>query len=232
MNGRFDADSVAVAEVLGEQWRAELHKERRLNATDAAVVLITGASGTGKTTIGKRLKAAGVAVIEADNDVCNGRSIARWVESSSGRSVQPPEPVPDDWCLNHEWAWRIDTLRDAIAAAANESPLVVVCGAASNFDSALHLFDQVLILVTDDTTIFHRVHSRTDHGFGKHENEYHQIVDQNHQMIRLAEQGSGIMVDVTRSVDAVLENILYTIGHGTADVADVEDTATHRGKRS
>lgn len=38
-NGRFDADSVAAAEVLGEQWHAELHKERRLNATDAAARL-------------------------------------------------------------------------------------------------------------------------------------------------------------------------------------------------
>jgi len=65
----------------------------------------------------------------------------------------------------------------------------------------------------------HHDHSRTDHDFWKHENEYYQIVDQHHQMIRLAEQGSGIMVDTTSSVDAVLENILCTIGHGTAAAA-------------
>jgi len=188
-------------------------------------VLVTGASGTGKTTIGRLLRDAGWAVIEADEDRFDGRSIARWVDIRNGRSVCLPVPQPEDWCLTHEWKWRIPVLGEAIAA--KEASLVVVCGAASNLDDALFLFDKVFFLVASASTISDRVHSRTDHHFGKQLNEYRQALTQNAQMAKRCEQGLGIRIDATGDIHTVLEHITRAVEGGVVPQIDVRCTCAH-----
>lgn len=174
-------------------------------------VLVTGASGTGKTTIGRRMKEdLGLAVIEADCDTHNGLSIAYWADISTGLGVWMPAARGEDWCLTHNWTWRVDTLGGALDAEG--SPIVVVCGAASNFEDALFLFDRVFILVADEYTIGERTRTRADHDFGTLESEYRQVLAHNKRMSCLAKSGAGTLVDTTGAdVDDVLSTIALAL---------------------
>jgi hypothetical protein len=133
-------------------------------------VLVTGTSGSGKSTIGKELKKRGFDVIEADQDVFNDLSIAYWKNKVTGEGVNMPWPPPKNWHNENDWVWRVDVLKQRLDSSDNS--IVFACGDSRNKQEAYSLFDKIFVLNVSDDMLHERIQSRADNYFGKTDEEF------------------------------------------------------------
>lgn len=135
------------------------------------LVWVTGNSGAGKSAVCAVLKDRGEHAVDADFEGYN-----HWVDRTSGQVVaDPPDPVPPGWLDRFGW----QTRRSAVEALAAHDGLVFFCGSAENDAEVRDLFDLVVCLVIDETTLRDRLLSRTSNSFGKHPEELAAAVDAN-----------------------------------------------------
>lgn len=119
-------------------------------------ILITGMSGTGKTTVLERLRARGFEVVDTD--------VGEWCEWAA----LPGEAQPG-------WLWREDRLR-AFLALPRSGPLFV-SGCVSNQGQFYPQFDQVVLFTAPTPVILERVRTRTTNPYGKTAAEQREILD-------------------------------------------------------
>lgn len=120
--------------------------------------LVTGWSGTGKSTICKELLKKGVEAI--DTDRVNG--LCSWVSKETGEKygTKCPEPFTSG---KYDWNWdetilqkNLDTYKDA-----------VFCGSANNALRFFDLFSKVFVLNLSEHEQRRRMTERTEHNFGQ-----------------------------------------------------------------
>lgn len=116
-------------------------------------MLVTGISGSGKTTVAHRLAAMGYRAV--CTDAVPG--LCHWVDPD-GRSVERP-PSPDlDWLGAHRWQWRPAVLDALISTALiEEFPVFFVCGIADNSYWLRDRFDRMILLRLDEATLLERI---------------------------------------------------------------------------
>ena len=110
-----------------------------------AAILITGMSGTGKSTAVRALAARGHAAVDTDND-----DWCEWVT------------LPDG---SQDWIWREAALRDLLTAPRDGH--LFVAGCKSNQGRFYPLFDQVVLLSAPGPVLLERVAARTGNPYGK-----------------------------------------------------------------
>ena len=93
-------------------------------------VLITGMSGTGKSTVIKALAKAGERAVDLDAD--------GWSEWA------PCEGNPTGVKSGHDWVWNEDRLYELLTAVIDER--LFVAGCAPNMGRFTPLFDRVILL--------------------------------------------------------------------------------------
>ena len=163
---------------------------------------VTGVSGSGKSTVCRTLRERGHHAVDADWDGYN-----YWVHRSTGeRLVDPPRSVPPHWL--DTYAWRIDPnkvghLRDQVV-----NGRAFLFGAVENEDEVWSLFDVVVCFVIDDTTLQHRLATRTTNEFGKHPDELRAALGWNRDA-EARYQGFGAhIIDTTQSLEHVVSQLL------------------------
>ncbi|SEJ05238.1 shikimate kinase [Deinococcus reticulitermitis] len=117
-------------------------------------VLITGMSGTGKSTVLRLLGERGFDTVSTDDGWCE------WQTS-------PGETEPG-------WIWHEDRMR-ALLRAPRDRPLFVD-GTVSNQGKFYPLFDHVVLLSAPAQTILERVRTRTTNPYGKTAAEQSEIL--------------------------------------------------------
>jgi adenylate kinase family enzyme len=172
-------------------------------------VLITGTSGSGKSTVGKKLKTRGFDVIETDTEVFDGLSIAYWKNKDTGKGIDMPWPPPKNWHHENDWVWRVDVLSPRLQSSGKN--LVFACGDSRNKQDAFKLFDKIILLKTDDETLRQRISSRKDNYFGKTEHELRWILSQNQIIIKEMKEAGAVFVDATQTLDKVVSDILRLV---------------------
>ena len=105
-------------------------------------VLVTGMSGTGKSTALVELEKRGYRVVDTDS-----REWSEWVPGAD------------------EWLWREDRIADLLAAE-DEQPLFV-SGCMSNQVKFYDRFEAVVLLSAPAEVILERVERRTTNDYGK-----------------------------------------------------------------
>lgn len=108
--------------------------------TLARRVLVTGMSGTGKSTALVELERRGFRVVDTD------------------------EPGWKEW-REGELVWREDRIADLLAS--DEGPTLFVSGCVSNQGKFYDRFDAVVLLAAPAGVIFDRVRTRTTNRYGK-----------------------------------------------------------------
>jgi dephospho-CoA kinase len=122
-------------------------------------ILITGMSGTGKSSVIAELATRGYKSIDADSP-----EYSEWVEVSGDTSaLGSPE-----WGAR-DWMWREDRIQDLLST--EDADLLFVSGCAANMGTFLSQFDHVVLLSAPAEVIVERLTTRTTNTYGKRPEE-------------------------------------------------------------
>jgi dephospho-CoA kinase len=160
-----------------------------------STILVTGMSGTGKSTVLAALADRGIRVVDLDTD--------EWSTEVAS---------PDGSELEQVW-------REAEVAALLASPGpegLVVSGCASNQGTFYDRFDDVVLLSAPVDVILERIRSRTTSDFGKDPTELRRILDDVAKVQPILQRTSTVELDATAPVAAIADRIegLLTASRG------------------
>jgi hypothetical protein len=171
-----------------------------------ATYLITGDSGSGKSTVAQALARRGYRSYNTDDmpDVTR-------LEDHAGRPAEWPGG-PIDWS-KYAWNWQEAALQGLLAGAGT----VFVAAIVSNQARFYSLFEAIFVLVVDAGTLRHRLLSRTENDYGKHPDElagilsYHPVLEG-----ELLSAPGAVAIDATKPLDAVVNEIVVRTRLNTA----------------
>lgn len=157
-------------------------------------VLLTGMSGTGKSTLIDELAARGYKAIDTDSD--------DWSEWVTIRG-EPAQSGADE---EHDWVWREDRMRRLLAT--DDADVLFVSGCKSNQGTFYEHFDHIVLLTAPVDVLLERVTTRTTNPYGKQPDERAQIVGYVQTVEPLLRRGASLEVDTRAPVEQVMATIL------------------------
>jgi shikimate kinase len=173
-----------------------------------SVVLVSGLSGSGKSTVYRRLLELGLEAYGFDED-----RFGEWLHRESGLPVAfPTERHDSDGTADIEFRVHRRKIEDLVQRA--EGRVVYLCGGAGHEFHFWELLDRVLYLLVDDDTLRHRLTTRIDNGYGKTTDELAGILDANQTFVTLYRDHGAVIIDATRPIDDVVRDVITA----TADV--------------
>jgi dephospho-CoA kinase len=150
-------------------------------------VLVTGMSGTGKSTVLTELERRGFAVVETDV-----ASWSEWSEEDGG------------------FVWREELIEELLDREYETT--LYISGTVSNQGRFYPRFDAVVLLSAPTDVLLSRIESRTTNEFGKSSEERERIINDIAQVEPLLRATATHEVDATQPVTAVVAE-LVTIGN-------------------
>jgi shikimate kinase len=150
---------------------------------DMRNVLVTGMSGTGKSTALAELAKRGSRVIETDR--------APWSEWSD---------------VDGGYVWREELIEELLAR--DDEGALFVSGTVSNQGRLYPRFDAVVLLSAPLEVLLRRVDERTANGYGKSEEERAEIVQNFADVEPLLRATCTHEIDATQPVDIVVSQLV------------------------
>lgn len=126
-------------------------------------ILITGMSGTGKSTVIGALAAHGFKAVDADRD-----EYSKWV-AVSGDADAEALLVAERW----DWVWRED--RIAALLASEDAAVLFLGGCAENMRLFLPRFDHIILLSAPKDVVIERLRTRATSSYGIHPDEIERV---------------------------------------------------------
>jgi shikimate kinase len=148
-------------------------------------VLLTGMSGTGKSSVLRAPAAEGVDVVDADGDAWG-----RWQPDVDG--------VPD-------WMW--DEAAMAAGLREHEDGTLVVAGCSANQGRFYDRFDHVVLLTAPADVMVARIDARIDNDFGKSDAERTKVLDDLAHVEPLLRRGATLEIATDRPLDEVVAQV-------------------------
>jgi dephospho-CoA kinase len=160
-------------------------------------VLITGMSGTGKSTVISELAARGYKAVDADY---NGLSELVSIPVGSDRSGLGAE---------QDWIWREDRIADLLST--EDAEVLFLSGTASNQAKFYPQFDHVVLLTAPSSVMTERLVRRTNNPYGKDPNELARALALKRTVEPQLRRGADLEIDTSATIDEVVERILGLI---------------------
>jgi shikimate kinase len=159
-------------------------------------ILLTGLSGTGKSTLIAALAAHGYKAVDADCDAFSG-----WAQPTSDSDVFGP-PVE----AGRDWVWRVDRIQELLSSEDND--VLFLGGCAENMGQFLPQFDLVVLLRAPADVLVERLRSRTTNPYGKHPDEVARVLDQMDTVEPLLRRVAEYEIDTSAPLDDVVAAVL------------------------
>jgi dephospho-CoA kinase len=148
-------------------------------------VLVTGMSGTGKSSALRLLAARGHQTVDTDTD-----EWSHWVTR--------PDGSPD-------WIWREDAMGDLLRS--HVGGRLFVAGCKTNQGQFYAQFDHVALLSAPVEVLFSRIAARTDNPYGKTSAERAQILRHVAEVEPLLRASATIEIDASSPLDHVVSQL-------------------------
>jgi shikimate kinase len=148
-------------------------------------ILVTGMSGTGKSTALAELGRRGFDVVDTDEP--------GWKELRDG-----------------EWVWRRDRLAELLAA--DGGPTLFVSGCVPNQGSFYDRFDAVVLLSAPAAVMLERIERRTTNPYGKDPGERELVLRDLAEVEPIRGAGCTHEIDAGRPVGHVVETLVAIAG--------------------
>jgi shikimate kinase len=156
-------------------------------------VLLTGMSGTGKSTLIGELATRGYKAVDTDSDEWSA-----WVSTV--------EDGPDGPSEEPDWIWREDRIQRLLAT--EDVDLLFISGCKSNQGKFYPQFDHVVLLSAPAELIVERLATRTNNPYGKHPDELARVLWHLHTVEPLLRRGASLEVDTSAPIAQVIATIL------------------------
>lgn len=147
-------------------------------------ILITGMSGTGKSTVIAALRSLGHQAIDSD----------------------------DGWCRfspDGEWVWD-EALVDELLST-EHVPVLFFAGCASNQGRFRQRFDHVVLLSAPLDVMISRIQERTTNPFGKQPDEFARILADHAEIEPLLRAACTLEIDTARPLPSVVDELLRLV---------------------
>jgi shikimate kinase len=157
-------------------------------------ILITGMSGTGKSSVIQELNLRGHFAIDTDSD--------EWCEWKSVVSVGDFDDTPQP-----DWVWQENRMQQLLEQE-HESPLFV-SGCKSNQGKFYSYFDHVILLTAPLEVMLQRIATRQNNPYGKREEERQEIIRYVEEVEPLLRLGCDYEIDTSKlNVQAVADELV------------------------
>jgi shikimate kinase len=160
-------------------------------------VLLTGMSGTGKSTVIAELAARGYKAIDTDY---NGLS----------ELVTVPEDQPTGLDPGQDWVWREDRIQAILSA--KDADVLFLGGCAPNQGKFYPQFDHIILLTAPTQVIVERLTTRTNNPYGSRPQDIARTLDLLPTVEPLLRRGAGHEIDTSVSLDEVVTEVLRLVG--------------------
>lgn len=143
-------------------------------------VLVTGMSGTGKSTVAAELRRRGRAAFDADAD--------GFTAPAAGGS----------------WAWRVDEIARLLADAGDSLVFFAGC---SDEQARLH-WDLQVVLTVPEAVLVERLATRSSNGYGKGAGELDRVLADQREIEPLLLASADLVIDTRQPLSTVVAAIL------------------------
>jgi dephospho-CoA kinase len=150
-----------------------------------ATILITGMSGTGKSTALQALADRGYRVVDTDDDVWS-----EWVTQPDG---------------SLDWVWREDAIRNLLDEAGDGT--LFIAGCKSNQGVFYPRFDQVVLLSAPAKVLLARIDARDDNPYGKRPEERELVLRHLAEVEPLLRATATVEIDASAPIATVVEQL-------------------------
>lgn len=159
-------------------------------------ILLTGVSGTGKSTVITELTRLGYKAVDLDCD-----EFSEWIEvvndvDEYGSSVEP----------GRDWVWREDRVRTLLDAPG--SGILFVSGCAANMGKFLDHFDAVILLSATRELMAHRLGARTNNHYGKRPEEAERALELKDSVEPMLRKIAHHEIITERVIEATVSKVL------------------------
>ena len=162
-------------------------------------VLITGMSGTGKSTIIRALAARGYRAVDLDSD-----EWSHWVPLAGNDPFDPPARPESEW-QSHDWVWREDRVAQLLAE--HDADVLFVSGTAANQGRFHQHFDHIVLLSAPRSVLIERLASRQTNDYGKAPDELARVLQHVETVEPLLRRAASLEVDTSVPLHQVLRTI-------------------------
>jgi shikimate kinase len=159
-------------------------------------VLITGMSGTGKSSVIQELVARGYQAHDLDTP-----DWSEWIDTDPS-DVLTPAPGKD-------WVWREDRVR-ALLSQPKDGTLFI-SGCAENMGRLFLLIDAIILLSAPVATIMERLRARSTGSYGSVAEERRRVNDLISTIEPLLRKSADYEIDTRKPVHATVDEILRLV---------------------
>lgn len=155
-------------------------------------ILITGLSGSGKSTVIGKLAERGARAIDLDGDAWSA-----WVPADGNPTGAKP---------GHDWMWKEEPVARLLSEESGE--VLYVSGCAPNMRKFLDRFDHMVLLSAPAEVLMERISLRTNNAYGKAPAEAARVLANLREIEPLLRRIATCEIDAARPVAEVVARLL------------------------
>jgi shikimate kinase len=159
-------------------------------------VLLTGMSGTGKSTVINALAARGYKAVDTDD-----HGLSEW--------VAVPLDEPTGLGPGQDWVWREDRIQDLLSS--HDVEVLFLSGCSPNQGRFYPQFDHIVLLTAPAAVLVERLATRTTNPYGKHPDEVARVLALQQTVEPPLRAGAGLEVDTSAPLDQVVATVLRLV---------------------
>ena len=149
-------------------------------------ILLTGMSGTGKSSVIGALRTLGYRAVDMD------------------------EPGWSEYGPDGDWRWREARVQDLLSSLEDDDTLFL-SGCAENQVKFYAQFDKVILLSAPAEVIGQRLRTRTNNNYGKHPDEMAETLGYLQTVEPLLRRSANHEIDTTAPLEDVVQTILHLL---------------------